>query len=94
MAKKQSRRSVSLNRALYDAAAELADTQGITLAQLVADSLRAAGVNAPSTWHMEPSVVARAVARREGTRAAVISPHRVLRRIDAIRARATGTEMP
>lgn len=45
MAKSQTRRTVSLARPLYDAATTVAAKRGIPLSQLVADGLRAVGVN-------------------------------------------------
>lgn len=88
MALKQTRRSVSLNRALYDAATAFAAERQITLAQLVADSLRAQGVDAPEQRHMPPM---------PARHPKVISPHKVLRRIvqlssssDAVESRGGG----
>lgn len=83
MAKIQTRRSVSLNRQLYDAATATAAKRGVSLAQLVADSLRAAGVKAPST-HVPVELVQRAVRARSRKRK-VISGAQALKRIGPIR---------
>lgn len=44
MAKKQTRRSVSLNRSVYEAAAQEAERRGMTLAGLVEYALGSVGV--------------------------------------------------
>lgn len=58
MAKKQTRRSVSLSRAVYDAAVKLAAERGVSLASLVELGLRSQGLEAPEGMHYDP--VARA----------------------------------
>ena len=83
MALKQTRRSVSLNRQLYDAATAVASERGVPLAQLVADALRAAGVKAPST-HIPVALVQRAIKARSRKRK-VISGAAVMKRIGPIR---------
>jgi hypothetical protein len=54
MAKKQSRRSVSLNRALYDATKTAAAECGVTASHLVAIALRAYGVPVGPQKHFTP----------------------------------------
>jgi hypothetical protein len=82
MSKVQTRRSVSLNRSLYDAATAFAAERQITLAQLVADSLRAQGVSAPEQRHVPRATAVQSVARTtRSARVAVISSREVLRRI-------------
>ena len=48
MAKKQSRRSVSLNRLAFDAAKQEADRRGVSLAALVETGLAAIGIPIPA----------------------------------------------
>jgi hypothetical protein len=52
MARKQTRRTVSLPRPLYDAALLVAHAQGIPLAQFVVEAIRKAGVKAPDSLHL------------------------------------------
>lgn len=52
MAKKQTRRAVSLPRHVYIAATALAYSRGVTLAQLTTDALRAFGVVAAESYHV------------------------------------------
>jgi len=54
MAKKQSRRSVSLNRSAYEAAKQEAARRGVTLAALVESALAAIGV--PVVEHTQQTV--------------------------------------
>jgi len=69
MARQQSRRSVSLNRNVYEAAKEEADRRGLTLAGFVEASLAAAGV--PIVEHVQQSPdLARANATRRAARGA------------------------
>jgi hypothetical protein len=70
---KQTRRTVSLNRALYDAARERAYAQGMTLAHYVDACLRAAGVEAPEGEHVGPEVAQKARAGRIAMRSRVLS---------------------
>lgn len=64
MAKSQTRRTVSLNRAVYTAALREAHARSMSLAELVTASLRAAGVAIPETEHTPVAVVAHAQERR------------------------------
>lgn len=58
MAKKQTRRTVSLNRAAYDALSTAAKERDVSQSQLVLDALRAYGVEIPDeTRHYPPSQV-------------------------------------
>ena len=66
MAKKQSRRSVSLNRHIYEAAKEAAEQRGLTLAAFVEASLAANGV--PVVVHAQQPLAR--VLRHPGRRAA------------------------
>lgn len=86
MANKQTRRSVSLNRELYKAATAEARRRGITLSELVAESLRAAGVDAPAQWHFTPAKA------RKTAKAKIVSPLRVLRRIVKLSSAPGGVE--
>jgi hypothetical protein len=54
MAKKQSRRSVSINRAVYDAAAARAAELGVTLSHFVTTALAEQGVTVEAGWHVDP----------------------------------------
>ena len=53
MAKKQTRRTISFNREVYEAAKRAADQQGKSIAHFTEDALRAAGVEMPATLHMK-----------------------------------------
>lgn len=64
MAKIQTRRTVSLNRTVYDTALAHAHRSNQTLAELVTDALRRAGVAIPETEHTPVAVVAHAQERR------------------------------
>lgn len=64
MAKRQTRRGVSLNRMVYNAAKRAADQQGKSLAHFVVDALRAAGVDLPATTHAQIADVRRAAKTR------------------------------
>lgn len=64
MARKQTRRSVSLNRAVYAAALAAAHARGKSLSELVTDSLRASGVAIPETEHTALEVVQHAQIQR------------------------------
>lgn len=54
MAKKQTRRSVSVSRTVYDAAAKLAAARGVSIASLVEAGLRMQGLEAPEGVHYDP----------------------------------------
>jgi len=69
MAKKQTRRCVSLNRSIYEAAKEEADRRGLTLAAFVEASLAAAGVPVVEHVQQSPDLV-RATAERRAARMA------------------------
>lgn len=60
MAKRQTRKSVSLNRAVYEAVKLAARQQDKSIAHLVEDALRTAGIKLPATTHMLLSDVQRA----------------------------------
>lgn len=64
MAKKQTRRTVSLNRSVYQAALEEAHRRGKSLSELVTEGLHLAGVVLPETEHVELAVVQHAQERR------------------------------
>lgn len=66
MARRQTRRTVSLNRALYDAAMREADRRGVSLAELTSLALRAIGVVAPKTVHTPKALAMRAASVRHG----------------------------
>jgi hypothetical protein len=66
MARKQTRRTVSLNRDIYERAKKQADREGKSLAHAVTDALLGwLKGKAPDLVHMDPDVVGRAVAARE-----------------------------
>lgn len=69
MALKQTRKSVSLSAALYEAAAAVAIERGIPIAHLVADGLKAMGVTT-ETFHRPIEHVQLATAARHGGPAA------------------------
>lgn len=52
MAKKQTRRSISLNREHYAIVKLAAEQSGLSIAKFVVDALRRAGVDLPPTTHM------------------------------------------
>jgi uncharacterized protein (DUF1778 family) len=52
MAKKQTRRSISLNREHYAIVKRAAEQHGLSIAKFVVDALRRAGVDLPPTAHM------------------------------------------
>lgn len=58
MAKKQTRRGVSLNRTVYDSAKRIAADRGMTLAGLVELALREQGVDVPEYPQQTPAQVA------------------------------------
>lgn len=57
MALKQSRRSVSVPRPVYDAIKSAARERGITMAELVERALRADGFELPETRHQSQEAV-------------------------------------
>lgn len=69
MAKKQTRRSVSLNRGAFDAAKQEAANRGVTLAALVEAGLAAIGVSFVAHPHQTPELVQRSAAGRVESRA-------------------------
>lgn len=64
MARKQSRRCVSLNRNAYEAAKLEAARRGMTLAALVESGLSALGVSVVAHVQQTPEVAARGAVRR------------------------------
>ena len=64
MAKRQSRRSVSMNRHVYEAAKKVAEERGLTLAGLVEAALAAAGVPVTSHAQQTPMQVRARPARK------------------------------
>lgn len=60
MAKKQTRRSVSLNRDAYVAASKEAFRRGMTLSQLTTEGYRALGIKLPETHHAPLEVAQKA----------------------------------
>ena len=64
MARKQSRRCVSLNRNVYEAAKLEAARRGMTLAAFVESGLSALGVSVVAHVQQTPELAARGVARR------------------------------
>ena len=70
MAKKQSRRSVSINRSDYEAAKQEAARRGVTLSALVESGLAAIGVPVVAHPQQTPELAAASVARRAESMAA------------------------
>jgi hypothetical protein len=70
MARKQTRRSVSINRAAYEAAKDVAAQRGMSLSTLVEAGLVALGVPVVAHPQQTPELVQRSVARRAENRAA------------------------
>jgi len=64
MARKQSRRSVSLNRNVYEAAKEEAGRRGVALSGLVELALEVIGVSLVEHPRQTPALVAENMARR------------------------------
>ena len=64
MAKKQSRRCVSLNRRAYEAAKQEAAHRGVTLSALVESGLSALGVQVVAHTQQTPDLAAVSTARR------------------------------
>ena len=64
MARKQSRRCVSMNRNVYEAAKLEAERRGMTLAALVESGLSALGVSVVAHVQQTPELAARGAARR------------------------------
>ncbi len=64
MAKKQTRRTISLNRSDYEAAKEEAARRGVTLAALVEAGLSAIGVSIVAHPQQTPDLVRASAARR------------------------------
>lgn len=54
MSKRQSRRTISVSRPIYDAAKRIASARNQSLAHFTAEALRLAGVEAPETGHFTP----------------------------------------
>lgn len=70
MAKKQSRRSVSINRSAYEAAKEEAARRGVTLSALVEQGFAAIGVRVVKHPQQTPDLVRANAARRAKSMAA------------------------
>ena len=64
MARSQSRKGVSLNREVYDILLREASRRGMSAAEFVTEALRKAGLDLPTTEHMEAGARARAVVAR------------------------------
>jgi hypothetical protein len=64
MAKHQTRKSVSFNRAVFDATQCMAKKLGKSMAHFIEDALRAAGVDLPPTTHVPLVTARRAVKNR------------------------------
>lgn len=64
MAEKQTRRAISLNRAVYETTKRAAKQQRKSIAHFVEDALRAAGVELPATTHVQLADAQRAVKKR------------------------------
>lgn len=60
MAKRQTRRTISFNRSVFDAIAKAADERGVSMAEYVTELLREAGVHAVDTMHQHIEHVRRA----------------------------------
>lgn len=70
MAKKQTRRTVSLSRPVYDAITHEAARRQVSAAVVVEDALRLAGIDVPAVEHQTPAAVA---AMRAGRGYAVVA---------------------
>ena len=69
MAKKQTRRCISLNRGAFDAAKQEAANRGVTLAALVEEGLAAIGVSFAAHPQQTPELVQKSAARRAESQA-------------------------
>jgi hypothetical protein len=74
MAKKQTRRTVSFNRAVHTVLSREANIAGVSIARFVTDRLRAGGLDLPAVTHLTTADVmkmrearARGVLKRKGT---------------------------
>lgn len=65
MAKKQTRRTISLNRGVYNAADWAASQAGVTTSRFVTDLIRRAVPNVPQTHHIERKEALKAVAGKD-----------------------------
>lgn len=74
MAKKQTRRSVSLNRSDYEAAKQEAARRGMTLTALVEAGLAAVGVAVVAHPQQTPELAALCASRRAASVAARVPP--------------------
>ena len=79
MAKKQTRRCVSLNRGAFDAAKQEAANRGVTLAALVEEGLAAIGVSFAAHPQQTPELAQKSVARRAENQASSSAPDSVRR---------------
>ena len=80
MARKQTRRSVSINRSAYEAAKQVAEQRGMSLSTLVEAGLSALGVPVVAHPQQTPELVQRSIERRAENRAsaaAVAAPDAV-----------------
>ena len=68
MAKKQTRRCVSLNRGAFDAAKQEAANRGVTLSALVEEGLAAIGVSFAVHPQQSPELAQKSAARRAENR--------------------------
>ena len=68
MAKKQTRRTVSMNRAVFEAAKQEAANRGVTLANLVEAGLAAVGVVVAEHPQQTPELAQRSTAARKASR--------------------------
>jgi hypothetical protein len=71
MARKQTRRSVSINRGAYEAAKQVAAQRGMSLSALVEAGLSALGVPVVAHPQQTPELVQRSIVRRAENRAVV-----------------------
>lgn len=87
MARKQTRRSVSLSVQVYSAAKEAAADRGITLAHLTEQALIAFGVKAEPGTHMSIDAAERVTRRRASSGLMVTRRVQAVRYVGMIRGR-------
>jgi ribosomal 50S subunit-associated protein YjgA (DUF615 family) len=88
MAKKQTRRSVSLNRDVYDIAMSEAEQQGVSLSHYVENCIREKVPDLPETTHAKIEAARKATVER-ARRRSVTSGGSIVRRVGYM-ARQTG----
>jgi hypothetical protein len=84
MARRQTRRTISVSELVYQRARAVAAESGQTLSHFTEEALIGAGVDAPMGTHFAPSVAHKATRNRARGRK-VVSGLRVLRRLKAAR---------